>query len=642
MRRLLIFVIDLVLLNASFVAMKFLRTGTPFQGPPSLRVLHLLINAVWLVLFVFIGAHQVQKSHNRSDLLIRLTRTALLLLLLTSLVIVFKKLLHVSRLQVIGSIAIFGLLQCAVYSRLYPRWEKRIRPAGRPKSGMNFNPRMALTDFAAFLFCFACVYRSARGTLPLDADGTYLLFTLAGLWIVSAEWTYKFKTHPGQGVFHIYERCVKSAVIMAGIAALLIFGFRIFHIPGRIAFGPVLLLLILEFPISLAFHRIAPAGDDERGPDPTRNIEASEAGADGPETDPAESDSPRGPAVNEALRSRYRAFLDLMEQHCRFSKLRTDEIACRDTDDPDGLQMPGGRTLSLFVNFRRVNDIRDPNRYFLKVRESVKNGGCLAGVKDSLESHREKFSARYPPLTANVLYWSDLLFIRILLKQTGVLRLSFIQSRMRNRVISRAELFGRLAFCGFRIVAHRMDGSDLYFIAQKFHRPSTNENPSSGRLIKLERVGYRGQIFNLFKFRTMYPYSEYIQDFVYSQNKLDPSGKIAEDFRITSWGRVFRILWIDELPQLINFIRGDVNLVGVRALSRHFFNLYPEDLRKLRIRFKPGIIPPYYADMPGNFKEIIESEIRYLGKKAAHPWITDVRYFFRAVHNIVFKKARSR
>ena len=139
----------------------------------------------------------------------------------------------------------------------------------------------------------------------------------------------------------------------------------------------------------------------------------------------------------------------------------------------------------------------------------------------------------------------------------------------------------------------------------------------------------------------MHPYSEYIQDYVYQQNQLQLNGKFKDDFRLTSWGKVFRKMWIDELPQISNFLRGDISLVGVRPLSEHYFSLYPRDLRELRIKFKPGLVPPYYADMPKSFDEIVDSERNYFLRKRKHPFRTDIKYFFKAVYNIIFKHARS-
>jgi len=95
------------------------------------------------------------------------------------------------------------------------------------------------------------------------------------------------------------------------------------------------------------------------------------------------------------------------------------------------------------------------------------------------------------------------------------------------------------------------------------------------------------------------------------------------------------------VDQIVNFFQGDLNLVGVRALSQHYFGLYPEDLQDLRTQFKPGLVPPYYADMPKTFEEIIESERHYLKTKQKHPFVTDIKYFFKASYNILFKHARS-
>ena len=140
----------------------------------------------------------------------------------------------------------------------------------------------------------------------------------------------------------------------------------------------------------------------------------------------------------------------------------------------------------------------------------------------------------------------------------------------------------------------------------------------------------------------MYAYSEYLQKYIHDHNELAASGKFMDDFRITGWGKVFRKLWIDELPQFLNWIRGDISLVGVRALSFHYFKLYPEEIQKLRVQFKPGLVPPYYADMPKDFEGIVESERRYLLKRNERPIYTQFKYFFKAWWNILVKGARSK
>ena len=140
----------------------------------------------------------------------------------------------------------------------------------------------------------------------------------------------------------------------------------------------------------------------------------------------------------------------------------------------------------------------------------------------------------------------------------------------------------------------------------------------------------------------MYPFSEFIQKDVFEENNLDASGKFLNDFRITSWGRILRKYFIDEIPQLYNWLRSDINLVGVRPISKHYYSLYPKNLKELRINFKPGLIPPYYADMPTTFEEIVESEVRYLQKKKEKPIVTNIIYFVKALINIIFSGARSK
>ena len=99
--------------------------------------------------------------------------------------------------------------------------------------------------------------------------------------------------------------------------------------------------------------------------------------------------------------------------------------------------------------------------------------------------------------------------------------------------------------------------------------------------------------------------------------------------------------FIDEFPQIYNWLKGDLKLVGVRALSEQYFSLYPKDMQELRIKSKPGLIPPYYADTPQSFDEIVESERKFLKRQHENPITTNLVYFFKAIINIVFKGARS-
>jgi len=160
-------------------------------------------------------------------------------------------------------------------------------------------------------------------------------------------------------------------------------------------------------------------------------------------------------------------------------------------------------------------------------------------------------------------------------------------------------------------------------------------------MIALPRIGRNREIIKVYKLRTMHPYSEYIQDYVYKIHDLKDGGKFKNDFRITSWGAVYRKIWLDELPMLINFFKGEMKIVGIRPLSRQYFDLYRKDVQERRIKYKPGLIPPFYAHMPTDLDGIQASEIKYLDEYDKHPFITDFRYFWKSLWNILFKNARS-
>ena len=92
---------------------------------------------------------------------------------------------------------------------------------------------------------------------------------------------------------------------------------------------------------------------------------------------------------------------------------------------------------------------------------------------------------------------------------------------------------------------------------------------------------------------------------------------------------------------MVNILRGQIKLVGVRPLSVSFFNSYPEDLKKKRTQYKPGLIPPYYADMPETIEEVWASEEKYLDKYSQSPLRADTAYLFKILKNIFFHHSKS-
>jgi exopolysaccharide biosynthesis polyprenyl glycosylphosphotransferase len=103
------------------------------------------------------------------------------------------------------------------------------------------------------------------------------------------------------------------------------------------------------------------------------------------------------------------------------------------------------------------------------------------------------------------------------------------------------------------------------------------------------RPGMGGKPFRCFKFRTMREHADQIQDDLEPLNELSGAlFKIREDPRLTSVGRLLRRFSLDELPQLVNVIRGEMSLVGPRPLPMRDFERL-EDWHKKRYLVLPGI-----------------------------------------------------
>lgn len=299
-------------------------------------------------------------------------------------------------------------------------------------------------------------------------------------------------------------------------------------------------------------------------------------------------------------------------------------------------------TFNSIINLKRINDIRRINKFLEVINSKLPFKGFFIGCVETNMLRKMRILKKYPSGLNYVVYTFDFLFRRVMPKLKLTKRIYFLLTNGHNRLLSKAETYGRLYSCGFKIVNEARIRELHFFVVKKMKEPAFDYNPTYGMFITLNRIGKHGKMIKVRKMRTMHPFSEYLQDYVFNKNNLEEGGKFANDFRVNTLGRFMRRFWLDELPMFYNLLKGDIKLVGVRPLSPQYFNLYDKSLQEQRIRFKPGMIPPYYADLPKTFAEIMESEKKYLDAYEKRPVRTDIRYFFKATYNILFKKVRSK
>ena len=294
------------------------------------------------------------------------------------------------------------------------------------------------------------------------------------------------------------------------------------------------------------------------------------------------------------------------------------------------------------INLHKINDIRHLDDFIDRVNQKLEPKGYFFCCVETKDQRKARILKKFPPVINYIFYTFDFVVKRVLPKLKFTRPLYFFLTRGNNAVISRAEALGRLCRGGFRIRQESFIGNQLCIEAKKMSDPLPKNENIYGPLIALPRIGRNGEMIKVYKLRTMHPYSEYIQDYVYKMHDLQDGGKFKHDFRITSWGSFCRKIWLDELPSLINFLKGQMKIVGVRPLSRQYFELYKQEVRDRRIKYKPGLVPPFYVDIPSGLEAIQASELKYLDSFDVHPFRTDFRYFWKSWWNILFRHARSK
>ena len=313
------------------------------------------------------------------------------------------------------------------------------------------------------------------------------------------------------------------------------------------------------------------------------------------------------------------------------------------TDDGHALESLFHHDPQLIINRMPLNRIRHLNTFLNKANESLVDDGYLWCHSRTSRLKKEIILKTHPGVWGKIIYCFHYLWHRVFAKLKITRWFYMWVTKGKNRTYSRVELLGRMYRAGFDVVDERFHKGEFFILGRKFRAPIWDDDPTCGALVKLNRVGYKGNMIGVYKFRTMHSYSEYLQPYMLEHEGLQKGGKFAGDYRVNFLGKVLRKSWLDELPMLINVLKGQMKLVGVRPLSRHYFSLYSPEMQDLHVSVKPGLLPPFYYEdkSPETIEDVQASEKRYIEAYHKHPFATDWRYFWGTVGNIIFKHKRS-
>lgn len=144
------------------------------------------------------------------------------------------------------------------------------------------------------------------------------------------------------------------------------------------------------------------------------------------------------------------------------------------------------------------------------------------------------------------------------------------------------------------------------------------EDPKGGPIFKQKRVGHNGKEFNFLKFRSMCVDAETKLNSLLQQNEFQGKAfKMKDDPRITKVGKIIRNCSIDELPQLINIIKGDMSIVGPRPPLPREVEMYDE-YEKQRLSVIPGLTCIWQV-YPGrheiSFDDWVAMDLKYINER---------------------------
>jgi hypothetical protein len=640
---------DFIMLNIAFWGTHWIKYQNLSLSPIH-RELIVILWVLWVFILMLSSKLSIIERGTLWDGLVIVTKSDAVMIMLMSLTIISLRMLSASRVQAyIAGMAFWGMEMsgCAILWRWRGRQSKE-KVVARSDKGDRGKTSVGLLGMGGILLGVSLITVNYFRRHVVGGAGGYMDYAamLYGMWIIAAMMTNKYGRANFRAVDIWLSVSVKAAILMAGGMGMLIFGTRMLILTRFQVFGPLIIYCCLEWFAFYLYYVYVEYGGNIQDIENVDEVDflVSAKGRVEERTEENSTIEVKDPVVEKlrnALEFLSPKLFEFIRENIDLSLIERSECVLISTDNLFNVRTLEKGNTRIFINLHRLNDMRWFNQYYLSVHSLLSPNGYLVGHVSTIETQKEYYEERYPLYIVPVVKLTDFVWNRVIPKLPVTKELYFALTKGRGRTVSMAEAFGRLYFCGFHVVAERVIDEQLYFVAQKVRKPAIDKNPTYGPIIRLQRYNGKNRRITVYKFRTMYPYSEYLQEYVYTKQRLQKGGKFKDDFRVTSWGRFLRKTWLDELPMIYNWLRGDLHLFGVRPLSGHYLSLYNVKTRLLRERTRPGLIPPFYADLPRTLDEIQESEKRYIEAYLRHPLVTQVKYLCKSCFNIIFKKARS-
>ena len=504
-------VFDFFLLNSSFLVMNYWKRGTFVLSPLYVKLL-IAFYFIWLVVSLFTKKFRFDFYKSYRALMLLLVRSTIYMVYCMVLMVVFMGLPAFSRLHIFGTCALLFLMNIVIFSICYASvGEAKIAYAGtdyaKPKPKPKHLLVLSVSDFLLVTFIFFIVNYLKRGTFDLSPEYEKLLLIIYGLWFVTALITKKFD--PGyRNYYYAMAQWTKAVVFMAATIAVFVFAFRLFYYSRFQVFGFFLLLILFESVLYYVYYvlsRNGKNGGDIESIEEIKTVIKQEGLSLDIDIEDLHSrlTRPIRNKLQEVYLNDSPEVFDFLDHMMDLSSIISAESAIIHRSEMYHQKTTDSPYIRLLINLERVNNIRWVNRYFLEAHKMLLPGGYFVGMANTIGLYKKRFFEKYPKYFSQVFYFINYIFRRVFPKLSVTKKIYFTITKGNNRAISKAETLGRLYFCGFKVIAEKEIGDNLYFVAQKVKTSSIDENPSYGPLVKFSRVGLNGSNLDVYKFRTM-------------------------------------------------------------------------------------------------------------------------------------------
>ncbi len=329
--------------------------------------------------------------------------------------------------------------------------------------------------FVSFLFFAWIKPATVRVVLPTYWI-PFMYFSL--IWLLTSIFIGKYNIDEARTGRDVYVPITISNFTILALITIVVYAFKYVFYSRLMVFGTIGLASILEVSLALTYYAFKSA---------VKIDEAHDIRLDGQMVVPREVTDFKVKIDEELLRVDNKLdekdFNSIRQLIIDETSERVFEFVNRSVDlyNPHNLLISTTTSFNILkqpsdlyhnlVNLKRINDMRRINKFFESVNSKLPYGGIFIDKAETYVLRKKRILKKYPPIINYFVYMADWVWKRLFPKLPITKRIYFFFSHGRNRVISKAETFGRLYSCGFEIVQEELIGNFLYFCARKIGEP---------------------------------------------------------------------------------------------------------------------------------------------------------------------------